>query len=94
MELRVHSGFLSPSGYLPQRVPPEECQAPDDAVEQVGSDEGENIKLDHFSRVKVGNGELGVGKAARDDANLKPVLGGGDRYPNSGEIMRTSDSAV
>ena len=48
---RVHSGFSSPGGYLSRWVLPEKCQAPADAVEQVGSDEGENIKLGHFSRL-------------------------------------------
>ena len=64
---RVHSGFSSPSGYLSRWVLPDECQAPDDPVEQVGSDEGENIELEHFpgcDGVKVGNGER---KAARHD---------------------------
>jgi len=51
---RVHSGFFNSSGHLSQWVLLDQCQAAVDAVECVGSDEGdvaagENIKLDHFS---------------------------------------------
>jgi len=52
---RVHRGFFNSNGYLSQWVLLDQCQAAADAVEHVGSDEGdvvagENIKLDHFSR--------------------------------------------
>jgi len=48
---RVPSGFSSPSSYLSRWVLPDECQAPADAVGQVGNDDGENIKLEYFSRL-------------------------------------------
>ena len=64
---RVHSGFSSPSGYLSRWVLPDECQAPDDPVEQVEAMKARILSLSIFpgcDGVKVGNGER---KAARHD---------------------------
>ena len=58
---RVHRRFLNPSGIRPGWVLSDQCQGSVDTVEQVGSDKdevsaGENIELDHSSRLYQGGG--------------------------------------
>jgi len=48
---RVCRNFFNPSGYLSRWVLPDRFRAAVDAVDHVGSDEGDNSKLDHFSRL-------------------------------------------
>ena len=62
----VHNRFLDPRGILPRRVLLGQCQGSVDAVEHVGSDEGdiptgENVKFDHDSRLCQGGGGVNEG---------------------------------
>lgn len=62
---RVHNGSLDPRGVLSRRVLLDQCQTSGVAVEQVGGNEGnasagEDIELDHNSRLWRGGGGVEV----------------------------------